>query len=64
MHLACATAFLWTAEVLEERDGGEGKTVPQAEVMHSCGCVFLASAMAFACLRQVERELHGLSAEV
>lgn len=64
MHLACATAFLWTGEMLEESDRGEGKTVPQAEAIHSCGCVFLALAMAFAFLRQVGRELHGQSAEV
>lgn len=50
--------------MLEESDRGEGKTVPQAEAIHSCGCVFLALAMAFAFLRQVGRELHGQSAEV
>jgi len=31
MHPACAAAFLWTGEMLEERDRQEGKTVPQAE---------------------------------
>lgn len=57
-------AFLWTGEMLGATDRGEGKTVPQGEVIHACGCVFLALAMAFAFLRQVGRELHGLSEEV
>ena len=57
----CDSASLWTGEMLEESDRGEGKAVPQAEMIHSCGCVFLALPMAFAFLRWAGHELHVLT---
>lgn len=48
--------------MLEESDRGEGKAVPQAEVIHSCDPVFLALPVAFAFLRCLGHEDHVMTA--